>query len=99
MMKSLAFYSALTVVVGVILVCAWSRNSTAVAAQPASAAKVAAAESKKAEPKVTPSVRVYNTGDSKVWPSLRLPLVYKIAVPEVPKGLTGPSPPIPPDRE
>ena len=111
MMKSLAFYSALTVVVAAILVYAWSRNSTALAAQPAaqeantasrqaaSPAKTASAETKKPGPKVTPRVRVYNTGDSDVWPSLRFPLVYKIEVPEVPKGITRPSPPIPPDAE
>ncbi|NQT16052.1 MAG: hypothetical protein HQ582_25070 [Planctomycetes bacterium] len=47
----------------------------------------------------SPRVRVYNTGDSAVWPSPSFPLVYKIEVPDVPEGLAGPSPPIPPDAE
>lgn len=99
MKKSLVFYSALTLVAAVTLVYVWSRSSTAQAEQPGPPAKMVAAEAKKTAVKATPSVRVYNTGDSKVWPTLRLPLVYKIEVPEVPRGLIGPSPPIPPDAE
>ncbi len=47
----------------------------------------------------SPRVRVYDTGDRDDWPSPSFPLVYKIEVPEVPEGLAGPSPPIPPDAE
>jgi len=41
-----------------------------------------------------PSIKTFNTGDSEVWPSYGLPLLFKVDVPEVPEGLSKPSPPI-----
>lgn len=44
------------------------------------------------KPNGKPGTRVYNTGDSDVWPSYDLPLVIQIEVPEVPENIRGPFP-------
>ena len=42
----------------------------------------------------------YTTGEKDVaWPSYDLPVVVQIEVPEVPEGIVGPSPEIPPDED
>jgi hypothetical protein len=46
-------------------------------------------------PEDPPGLATYNTGDSEVWPSIDMPLVITVEVPEVPQRIQGPSPPIP----
>ena len=106
-MRRLALYSTLTIVVAVTLACAFGPGWAASAEQPSiqatsapvGQAAAAAAQPKKAAPKAPPRVRVYNTGDYDAWPSLNLPIVYRIEVPEVPKGIVCPSVPIAADAE
>ena len=104
-MRRLALYSTLTILVAATLACTFGRSweasadqpSTQTTSLPAAQPASAAAQPKKTAPKATPPVRVYNTGDYDSWPSLNLPIVYKIEVPEVPKGIVRPSAPIPSD--
>ena len=46
-----------------------------------------------------PIPKIYNTGDSDVWPSYDLPLVFEIEVLEFPEEITRPSAPIPNDDD